>query len=162
MPPGCSRSSASPSPPRRRATRSCPPLCSCSQSASGGCAGGRAAAAARVAAVAGVAASALPAGTWVVAARSLHRPTVNQVTTATDTDTGVPLKARNTFNVQGFISYVRQFSLPNPKSNGALFPSTLPVYGVCSRAPGGVFGWRQLRLPPLAFFVLAVLSLAAL
>ena len=98
----------------------------------------------------------------LVAARSLHRPTVNQVTTATDTDTGVPLRARNTFNVKGFVSYVRQFYLPNPRSSGALFPSTLPVYSVWFKGAWGVFGWRQLRLPPLAFFVLAALCLAAL
>jgi hypothetical protein len=122
----------------------------------------RAVRAALVAAVVAVAAFAIPAGTWVVAARSLHRPTVNQVTTATDTDTGVPLNPRNAFNVQGFISYVRQFYLPNPKSNGALFPSTLPVYSVWFKGALGVFGWRQLRLPPVVFFVLAVLCLSAL
>jgi 4-amino-4-deoxy-L-arabinose transferase-like glycosyltransferase len=122
----------------------------------------RAVRAALVAAAVAVAAFAIPAGTWVVAARSLHRPTVNQVTTATDTDTGVPLNPRNAFNVQGFISYVRQFYLPNPKSNGALFPSTLPVYSVWFKGALGVFGWRQLRLPPVVFFVLAVLCLSAL
>jgi hypothetical protein len=122
----------------------------------------RAVRAALVAALVAVAAFAIPAGTWVVAARSLHRPTVNQVTTATDTDTGVPLNPRNSFNVQGFISYVRQFYLPNPKSNGALFPSTLPVYSVWFKGALGVFGWRQLRLPPVVFFVLAALCLAAL
>ena len=108
-----------------------------------------------------VAAFALPAGTWVLAARSLHRPTVNQVTTATDTDTGVPLKPRNSFNVKGFISYVRQFYLPNPRSRGALFPSTLPLYSVWFKGAWGVFGWRQLRFAPAVFFVLAALSLAA-
>jgi len=122
----------------------------------------RAVRAALVAALVAAAAFAIPAGTWVVAARSLHRPTVNQVTTATDTDTGVPLRARNTFNVKGFVSYLRQFYLPNPSSNGALFPSTLPVYSVWFKGAWGVFGWRQLRLAPAAFFVLAVLCLAAL
>ena len=108
-----------------------------------------------------LAAFAVPAGTWVLAARTLHRPTVNQVTTATDTDTGVPLKPRNSFNVKGFISYVRQFYLPNPRSRGALFPSTLPVYSVWFKGAWGVFGWRQLRFAPVVFFVLAALSLAA-
>jgi len=115
-----------------------------------------------VTALVAAAAFAIPAGTWVLAARSLNRPTVNQVTTATDTDNGVPLKARNTFNVRGFVSYVRQFYLPNPRSNGALFPSTLPVYSVWFKGAWGVFGWRQLRLAPAAFFVLAALCLAAL
>jgi 4-amino-4-deoxy-L-arabinose transferase-like glycosyltransferase len=109
-----------------------------------------------------LAAFAVPAGAWVVAARSLHRATVNQVTTATDTDSGVPLHPRNSFNVKGFVSYVRQFYLPNPRSRGALFPSTLPLYSVWFKGAWGVFGWRQFRLAPAVFFVLAALSLAAL
>jgi 4-amino-4-deoxy-L-arabinose transferase-like glycosyltransferase len=115
-----------------------------------------------VAALVAVAAFAVPAGTWVLAARSLNRPTVNQVTTATDTDTGVPLKPRNSFNISGFFSYVRQFYVPNPSSNGALFPSTLPAYSVWFKGAWGVFGWRQLRLAPAVFLVLLGLSLAVL
>ena len=109
-----------------------------------------------------LAAFALPAGTWVLAARTLHRPTVNQVTTATDTDTGVTPRPRSGFNVKGFISYLRQFYLPNPRSRGALFPSTLPLYSVWFKGAWGVFGWRQLRLAPAVFLVLAALCLAAL
>lgn len=103
----------------------------------------------------------LPAGGWLVAARALHRPSVNQITAQSESDVVVPYHARPAFNPRGFVSYLRQFYLPDA-ARGGLFPSTLPVYSVWFKGALGIFGWRQFRLAPAAFFVLAALCLAAL
>jgi hypothetical protein len=103
---------------------------------------------------------ALPAAGWVLAARSLDRPALNQITAPGESDVVVPYHAQPPFNPRGFVSYLRQFYLPDT-GRGALFPSTLPVYSVWFKGALGTFGWRQFRLAPVPFFVLAALCLAA-
>jgi 4-amino-4-deoxy-L-arabinose transferase-like glycosyltransferase len=104
---------------------------------------------------------AVPAGGWLIAARALSRPAVNQITAQTESDVVVPYHARPPFNPRGFVSYLRQYYLPNA-ARRALFPSTLPVFSVWFKGALGTFGWRQFRLAPVVFFLLAPLCLAAL
>jgi 4-amino-4-deoxy-L-arabinose transferase-like glycosyltransferase len=104
---------------------------------------------------------AVPAGGWLIAARALSRPAVNQITAQTESDVIVPYHAHPPFNARGFLSYLRQFYLPSA-ARGALFPHTLPVYSAWFKGALGTFGWRQFRLAPAVFFLLAALCLAAL
>jgi hypothetical protein len=96
----------------------------------------------------------VPAGAWIATARSLGRPAVNQVA-PTGQSKGHDTKAG--FNVRGFASYIRQFYLPRlPGTHRNIFPHTLPVYSVWLIGSWGKFGWRQFRLPPRAFYAIAL------
>ncbi|MEA2368258.1 MAG: hypothetical protein QOH38_976 [Thermoleophilaceae bacterium] len=99
-------------------------------------------------AVAAVLAFAVPAGAWVITARALHRPAVNQVLG------GKAGAHKPPFNPRGFASYVRQFYLPLPGLGRNIYPTTVPLYSVWFKGAWGTFGWRQLQLPPGVFFVL--------
>jgi hypothetical protein len=109
-----------------------------------------------VLAAAAVLAFAVPAGAWIVTARALDRPAVNQV------KAGKAGPRKKPFDVGGFADYVRQFYLPLPALGRDLYPTTIPVYSIWFKGSWGTFGWQQVRLPRLVFFILLAACLATL
>lgn len=102
---------------------------------------------------------AVPAGGWLVAARVLDRPAVNQVAT-------VPGKAAprlTSFNVREVGSYLWQFYLPRlsfQKRFGGM--PDLPVWNIWLKGGWARFAWLEVKFPGAVYVVLAILTLAVL
>jgi len=115
----------------------------------------------RVATIAVVALLALvvPVGGWLVTARALDRPAVNQVAT----NTGQQAPGLTSFNVRELGSYLWQFYLPRlsfQKQFGGM--PDLPVYNVWLKTGWGAFGWLEVKFPPWVYVLLALFTVAAL
>jgi 4-amino-4-deoxy-L-arabinose transferase-like glycosyltransferase len=117
---------------------------------------------ARAAALASVAALALPVLAWAVMAGVLDRRLTNQAPRYTDRHTP---SLTNVTDVRMFLSYVWQFYLPRPSF---LTPAPLvgnggdPLYFTWMKSGWAAFGWLEVRLPDWVYKVLAILSAGAL
>jgi len=107
----------------------------------------------RAAALAAIAALtlAIPIGGWLVAARALDRPVVNQAAATELGAEGVDLRQ--------FGSYVWQYYLPKLPFQMA-FPaaSSIPAYDVWLKTGWAAFGWLEVRFPEWVYALLAAAS----
>jgi 4-amino-4-deoxy-L-arabinose transferase-like glycosyltransferase len=102
---------------------------------------------------------AVPVGGWLVTARALDRPAVNEVATAP----GHESPSVTNFNVRELGSYMWQFYLPRlpfQKRFGGMPES--PVYTVWLKTGWGAFGWLEVRLPQWVYALLGAFTLAVL
>jgi hypothetical protein len=109
--------------------------------------------------VAALLAFAVPVGGWLVTAKALDRPAVNQVSTAP----GKPSPTLTNFNVREAGSYMWQFYLPKlsfQKEFGGM--PDYPVYGVWIKTGWAAFGWLEVRFPNPVYLLLAFVTLAVL
>jgi 4-amino-4-deoxy-L-arabinose transferase-like glycosyltransferase len=101
----------------------------------------------------------VPVGAWLVTARSLDRPSVNEVSAAP----GKTLPSITSFNVRELGSYLWQFYLPRlpfmKKWGGLQNPA---VWNVWLKGGWARFGWLEVKFPGIVYVVLAVFTLAAL
>ena len=98
---------------------------------------------------------AVPAGGWLVTARALDRPAVNQIAGAS--------AASKDPSPREFASYLWQFYLPRlPFQEQIPIAAGLPVHDTWVKTGWAAFGWLEVRFPNPVYAVLALLSLAAL
>ena len=101
---------------------------------------------------------AVPAGGWLVTARALDRPAVNQVATGDR-----PAPTLTSFDVRTLGSYLWQFYLPRlpfQREFGAL--PERPVFDVWLKGGWAAFGWLEVTFPQWMYVLLAALTVAIL
>jgi 4-amino-4-deoxy-L-arabinose transferase-like glycosyltransferase len=105
--------------------------------------------------IAALVAFAVPAGAWLVTARALDRPAVNEVTTAP----GRTNPTITSFSLRELGSYLWQYYLPKlsfQRRFGGM--PNLPVYNIWLKGGWGRFGWLEVTLPGVVYGLLALLS----
>ena len=102
---------------------------------------------------------AVPVGGWLVTARALDRPAVNEVGTAP----GHQSPSVTNFNVRELGSYLWQFYLPRlpfQKRFGGM--PEYPAYAVWVKTGWAAFGWLEVRFPQWVYALLGAFTLAVL
>ena len=102
---------------------------------------------------------ALIVGGWLGTARALDRPAVNQIATGT----AHPTPTLTSFNPREAGSYMWQYYLPKlsfQRQFGGL--PDYPVYDVWLKGGWAAFGWLEIKFPNVVYWLLALLTLAAL
>ncbi len=85
---------------------------------------------------------------WLAAAAALNRPAINTVQSGA-----------HAFNIRQFLSYVWQFYLPKPSFLTSFRETAgLPLYQLWVKEGWGVFGWRNIGLPPWTYMLLGIAS----
>jgi 4-amino-4-deoxy-L-arabinose transferase-like glycosyltransferase len=106
-------------------------------------------------AIAALLAFALPAGGWLVTARALDRPAVNQISTAA----GHEAPRLTSFSPRELASYMWQFYLPKlPSQQRFGGMPDLPVYDLWLKGGWATFGWLEIKLPKAVYALLALLT----
>jgi 4-amino-4-deoxy-L-arabinose transferase-like glycosyltransferase len=102
----------------------------------------------------GLAALALTAGAWFVAANRSDRPAAAQLTDALELPPGA--------SISGVGSYLWQFYLPKLSFQQSFTPSDWPpaAWDIWVKYSWGAFGWLEVQWPEPVYWVLALLTVA--